>query len=586
MMKILFLIISGCLVAPAIASTPNVVVTVAGVDTEWEAKRGVFGSTDDELSGELVLAPEYDSLLCEYSNETREVPLEPIDPLPSSNTIMLAARGVCTFESKALAAKRLYGAKGVLIYDNLSARYRFDKKKNEVTFPREQWDYECENGYGVVYNLDLDPPAYNGDVLDQILDMNSPVTNCSLALTRTPCESNLCLVTSHSPNSTRYPVCCAWDLPVTMANSKSVGDTDDIMAVFLTIRQGQAILQHLGSQVTITAKQRRTFNGSMIFLWMLGTLVTYIGCWYSAQEYVAFRKKLAAFQEKQNLGQDEEGGEAGRSGELNDFLGTEDTGRREDMSSDADLSASDFKDERDDTQDDEKKDKKKKKWTLRSLPKAGAETKPGEEKPEDVVFVLRSLPPPERRKKKKKGKKKKEDDPENNAISAAVPTAGLEDDSDSDGEEVPDNRWSSQKTSYEMTQWHVMSFLVFASVMLFLLFFFQFYDFVVVMYGIGCAGSVSYLIFGPLLVHFVPKLGDAVVEELNKPVLCGLNGFDVTSQLIGYIWAAIWLWYGLSHYRPSTNAFFWITMNVFGACFCILALNMLKITNIKIATML
>jgi signal peptide peptidase-like protein 2B len=65
-----------------------------------------------------------------------------------------------------------------------------------------------------------------------------------------------------------------------------------------------------------------------------------------------------------------------------------------------------------------------------------------------------------------------------------------------------------------------------------------------------------------------------------------LNGFDVISQLLGYLWAIVWLWYGLTHYRPSQNWFFWITTDIFGACFCVLALISLKLSNIKIATML
>jgi hypothetical protein len=44
------------------------------------------------------------------------------------------------------------------------------------------------------------------------------------------------------------------------------------------------------------------------------------------------------------------------------------------------------------------------------------------------------------------------------------------------------------------------------------------------------------------LVRLIPKFGDGVVQELNKSVLCGLNGFDITSQLMGYIWAIVWIW--------------------------------------------
>jgi hypothetical protein len=122
--------------------------------------------------------------------------------------------------------------------------------------------------------------------------------------------------------------------------------------------------------------------------------------------------------------------------------------------------------------------------------------------------------------------------------------------------------------------------------LIFLFFFKRVYNIIFVLYGIGCAGAISYLIFNPLVVTVIPKLGHSWVEELNKPVMCGCNGFSVTSQLIAYIWTGVWLWYGITHYRPQTNSFFWISLNIFGACFCILSVSMLKLTSIKIATML
>ena len=125
------------------------------------------------------------------------------------------------------------------------------------------------------------------------------------------------------------------------------------------------------------------------------------------------------------------------------------------------------------------------------------------------------------------------------------------------------------------------------SLTLILLYFFpRAYTIIFIIYGIVCAIVTSYLIITPLVDAVIPKLGDSWVEELNKPVMCGCNGFNVTSNLITYIWAGVWIWYGITHYRPQADAFFWITLNIFGACFCTLGLSVLKLTSIKIATML
>ena len=114
------------------------------------------------------------------------------------------------------------------------------------------------------------------------------------------------------------------------------------------------------------------------------------------------------------------------------------------------------------------------------------------------------------------------------------------------GDPLPDP-WATPIGGSEMTHWHVMGFVASASIMLFLLFFFRFYNIIFIFYGFGCAGAVSYLIFGPILARVVPMIGGSeAVKELNKKVVCGLNGFDVTSQLTGYLWAILWIWYGES----------------------------------------
>ena len=142
---------------------------------------------------------------------------------------------------------------------------------------------------------------------------------------------------------------------------------------------------------------------------------------------------------------------------------------------------------------------------------------------------------------------------------------------------------------FDFHEAHFISFLgfvIFASLVLVLLFFFKIYTFVFILYGILCAISIYHLIFNPLVAEVVPKLGTSWVEEFNKPVVCGCNGFSVMSQLFSYIWVGVWIWYGITHYLPQTNAFFWISLNVFGACFCIWSASTLKLTSIKIAVIL
>lgn len=112
------------------------------------------------------------------------------------------------------------------------------------------------------------------------------------------------------------------------------------------------------------------------------------------------------------------------------------------------------------------------------------------------------------------------------------------------------------------------------------------YTVIFIGYGILCGSAASYLIIDPLINFAIPKLGKNWVEEFNIPVICGCNGFSVTSYLITFTWVGVWIWYGITHYRPQTNAFFWITLNILGACVCILCAAVLKITSIKIATLL
>jgi hypothetical protein len=537
------------------ASTPNVIVSINGVNQTWLAKRALFGSEEKRLEGRLVHSPAYDELLCDYYEvENHNGSMVPI--VPRETWVMMVPRGGCTFERKAYAAMALYGASGILIYDNLSARYLWDNDTQKMTYPKKLWDYDCDYGYGFVSDIELDPPGYSREVLDPIMDQRSPTTRCTFEPSREPCASQLCLVTGPAAsNTSKFPVCCAWDLPMTMPGDDTAGDTDNILAVSLTIRQGQEFMQYVGEIVVVEARPYQPFNPSMIFLWMLAVTIAFVSAYFGAADFRIFRLTLAQYQATKNAltpsspdGQnnDEEKAQETQTDDDDDDLEDLVVGL-------ADLSSENEADDNEGTPDDESLDndegpvddnhedepeqeqepqqsntKQKKKWALHSLPPKDIK----ESKKRDDVWVLHSLPPPERKPKAKR--KRPGYKAEHTAETDILPTDG--------GKSLPEP-WATPIGGFEMTQWHVFGFVILASAMLFLLFYFKFYHIIFIFYGFGCAGAVSLLIFGPMLVRLIPKFGDGVVQELNKSVLCGLNGFDITSQLMGYIWAIVWIWY-------------------------------------------
>jgi len=542
------------------ASTPNTIVTIKGNDDkvhQWLAKRATFGSKE-ALTGLLVGTPLYDPFLCEYFREGRNYTVTPTGPSNGEKWIMMVPRGLCTFERKAFAAKMWYGASGVLVYDSLSARYQWNTVEDKMyRWPQKELDYECSKGFGIVSDIALDPPAYNGPNLDPILDMTSSTSRCTLEKTGDPCESQLCLVTGPPGlTSSDYPVCCAWDLPITMGgdNKESPGNTDDILAVFLTIRQGADVFEFIGEMVTVEPRPYRAFNISQVFLWILGVVITFLAAYMAASDLRIFRAKLERYEEtkaKKDAGVPLGNAERTQSTDVatpNRSTSIETAELQDSHDSARDLDGRHFAS----TDDEEapleglvrdeptppkprkkthkpKKKKEKEAWSLHSLPPKGKEDDRG------TVFTLYSLPPPQRKPKEKRQRQRPGYKAEVIMETDVLP-------SDGEGRKVP-TAWTASVGGFEMTQWHVFGFIAIASFMLFMLFYFRFYPVIFVLYGFGCAGAVSYVIFGPILVRMGARLQPTLVEELNKNVVCGRNAFDVTSQLLGFIWAIVWIWY-------------------------------------------
>jgi signal peptide peptidase-like protein 2B len=151
-----------------------------------------------------------------------------------------------------------------------------------------------------------------------------------------------------------------------------------------------------------------------------------------------------------------------------------------------------------------------------------------------------------------------------------------------------------QIQSMELTMWHAACFVVVASAMLMLLFFFEFYTAVTVLYGIGCSGAMAQLIFRPLYSLILSRIGKTYKywgEQSLCPTVffCGFNEvaiLDVLAGVSGYTIGAAWLYVWFTSPNPSGNYFYWITQDIMGACICILFLSILRLNSIKVATVL
>ena len=149
-----------------------------------------------------------------------------------------------------------------------------------------------------------------------------------------------------------------------------------------------------------------------------------------------------------------------------------------------------------------------------------------------------------------------------------------------------------QEQHVEIGMYHVLGFVVFASAALFVLFYFEIYRVVTIMYGIGCSGAMALVIFQPLYRYLSNKLswlGFLQDSPCPKATFCGCNTFtfnELFSALSGYAIGISWLYIALTQLDPHTNTYFWVVQNVMGASVSIAFLGVIRVSNIKIATIL
>eukprot|EP00640_Fibrocapsa_japonica_P000613 CAMPEP_0113934592 /NCGR_PEP_ID=MMETSP1339-20121228/1905_1 /TAXON_ID=94617 /ORGANISM="Fibrocapsa japonica" /LENGTH=642 /DNA_ID=CAMNT_0000936457 /DNA_START=48 /DNA_END=1976 /DNA_ORIENTATION=+ /assembly_acc=CAM_ASM_000762 len=129
----------------------------------------------------------------------------------------------------------------------------------------------------------------------------------------------------------------------------------------------------------------------------------------------------------------------------------------------------------------------------------------------------------------------------------------------------------------ELSMHHTFSFILMASLMLLVLFFFDLNLLVTILFCLSAASSVATLVLRPLFKGLLGLRGERIWVDL--PVLGPISGVDAACLVAG---PGLAIWWFVDR---DTN-YAWVLQDLFGVCLCILFLSVIRFPNIKVASVL
>lgn len=136
----------------------------------------------------------------------------------------------------------------------------------------------------------------------------------------------------------------------------------------------------------------------------------------------------------------------------------------------------------------------------------------------------------------------------------------------------------------DLTMYHAISFVVFATVFLLVLFYWNVVIVVIIMFAIGSVSCSYYILWQPFyqragflhLKPFVSKTPTSWLANLEPQTWTVADMFAfVTSLAISLVWFV----FRSRHYA-------WVLQDVFGVCLCVLFLRTIRMPNLKIASVM
>lgn len=481
-------------------------------------------STDEEFSySKVAFTSANDFYMCGDNDDEKQNDNDFVEY--DSNTVLMVPRGFCTFERKALNAQMKYKAGAIIIYGELSSRYDLNSTSQEVVYPQDKWDYDCDYGEGQVSTNDLSfSPLY--DVSNNDLMNNQCDTSQS---SKKSCDSHKCLLTGkQGSTSGMSQVCCAWDLHIWLYRDGSIpnNSTDTrvtIPAFYITMTQYdiiENIVEKYGQdqvQVDLYQRDRPTYNASALLIWALGVFVAALASYLSAQD---IRYSLNQIKNEHLIGNDSD----------NAATANRDIGEHS------------------------------LELTRESM---------------EQNMVPQPASPSGTR------------SPTLSRRNTSRSSLGEEDDNQANHNN--NNRSAYEEETLELTMVHAVFFVVFSSASLLILFFFKIYSVVKIFYAIGCSGAMSQVMIRPLFSVISLYLNwncHKTLFHTNFLDLGRVSRLDFASTFSGYAIGLTWISLAFTHNNPGDIAFFWITQNIMGISICIIFLSTIRLNSLKVASVL
>ena len=130
---------------------------------------------------------------------------------------------------------------------------------------------------------------------------------------------------------------------------------------------------------------------------------------------------------------------------------------------------------------------------------------------------------------------------------------------------------------FELTPLHAVGFICIASGSLLVLFYLDLYLFVTVAFAASSASSTATVCWRPMIEKLAPGL--ARRDLFRSPKYGAMSMLDAASASIGIAVASWWL-----ACRDASYA--WALQDLFGVCLCVLFLGLIKLNNLRVASML
>ncbi|KAL7520540.1 hypothetical protein ACHAWX_005265, partial [Stephanocyclus meneghinianus] len=137
----------------------------------------------------------------------------------------------------------------------------------------------------------------------------------------------------------------------------------------------------------------------------------------------------------------------------------------------------------------------------------------------------------------------------------------------------------------ELHAMHAFVFVLCASAILLLLFFFNLFKIVTVAYGLGGSSCMSQIIFQPLFTRVLKE--KHYQKEIKVLIFFGnWRVIDVICSISAYAIGIVWIVIAFSSVQPLSNTYYWVIQDVMGVSYCIFVIGVIHINTIMVGTIL